>query len=123
MSDGAKKRGPKIAKAAGKRRDRATVRAGLCFEVGKARRKQRLRWRGGVSEEAAVALAAWQQYIAEKLLQSAWEATGDLKTRIAQQDVQSGIEANPWMRNFVPGQVMGVKEERRDHVLLSASGE
>lgn len=113
-----KAKAPLDAKEAAKKQKRKTqqARAGLEISVPRCRRAIGGRWKGKVSADAAVALAATLQYIytlivtgaAESAAQGVAVDAGGKQRRISSADVQSGVFRNAWLRrDLVKGRVIG----------------
>ena len=99
-----------------KKRKTQQARAGLEISVARCRRSIVQRWKGNVSAESAVALAAALQFIHTLIITGAAEsaskglaAAGESgQRRISSADVQAGVSANPWLRrDLIKGRVIG----------------
>lgn len=103
------------AEAKKQKRKTQQARAGLEISVPRCRRAIGGRWKGKVSAESAVALAATLQYIHTLIITGAAEsaaqgisADANTQRRISSADVQAGVFRNPWLRrDLVKGRVIG----------------
>ncbi len=105
--------------AAAKKQKRKSqqARAGLEISVPRCRRAIGGRWKGKVSADSAVALAATLQFIHTLIITGAAESAAQgiatdaenvHQRRISSADVQAGVFRNTWLRrDLVKGRVIG----------------
>ncbi len=98
-----------------KKRKTQQARAGLEISVARCRRSIVQRWKGNVSAESAVAMAAMLQFIHTLIITGAAESASkglaagtDGQRRISSGDVQTGVSNNAWLRrDLIKGRVIG----------------